>query len=83
MAREREQASTNASINVDVSGRLKKRLTNHANATRNRYPRSSQSVRCSLTRVNSKNPKSEAQRTSKSRRSCNTANTFNHTPKSP
>ena len=64
IANEREQASTTASINFDVNGRLAYLCINHADETKNKYPLKSHNVLCSFTLENNKSPKPIANKTS-------------------
>ena len=64
IAKEREHASTTASINFDVNGRLAYLCINHAVETKNKYPLKSHNVLCSFTLENNKSPKPIANNTS-------------------
>ena len=64
IAKEREQASTTASINFDVNGREAYLCINHADETSNKYPLNSHKVLCSFTLENNRSPKPIANKTS-------------------
>ena len=64
MARDREQASTTASINFEVNGREAYLCINHADETSNKYPLKSHKVLCSFTLENNSRPKPTANKTS-------------------